>query len=269
MGRSHDGLCTDPFEEVSKAFEAGTAAPSFVASWLSRMSHSHDQAGNTDHLRHLLKVTSGTAFLGGYETTSSTLLNFVLHMVQHPEAQRKAHEELDRVVGRNRLPGFEDKDSLPYLNAIYKETLRLHPLFPLGIPHTVLEDDEYKGMHIPKGGVIVPNTWAMSRNEKDYGPNPDAFRPERYLESDVRDPSTYIFGFGRRICPGRFMAENTIFIAMSCILQVFSIGRALNDDGSEKPLKPQWLNGLLTHLEPFPASIKPRFEGAERLEVDE
>jgi len=67
------------------------------------------------------------------------------------------------------------------------------------------------------------------------------------------------------ICPGRFLAENSIFIAMSCILQVFFIGKALNDDGSEKPLQPHWVEGITTHLEPFPASIKPRFEGAERL----
>jgi len=264
-GSAMMACCSIPFEEVSKAFEAGTAAPSFVASWLSRINNPYEQLKNEDHLRRTVEVTAGTAFLAGYETTSSTLLNFVLHMVRNPEVQRKAHEELDRVIGRNRLPGFEDKDSLPYLNAIYKETLRWYPVLPFGVPHTVVEDDEYKGMHIPKGSLMVPNAWAMSRNEKDYGPDPEAFRPERYLESDARDPSTYVFGFGRRICPGRFMAENSNFIVMCYILQVFSITRALNDDGSEKPLKPHWVDGLTTHLEPFPASFKPRFEGAERL----
>ena len=80
-------------------------------------------------------------------------------MVQYPEVQRKAHAELDEVIGRKRLPEFEDRDSLPYLSAIYKEVLRWYPVFPFGIPHKVLEDDEYKGMGIPKGSVLLPNAW--------------------------------------------------------------------------------------------------------------
>jgi cytochrome P450 len=91
--------------------------------------------------------------------TSSTLLNFTWHMLRHPEIQRKAHEELDQVVGRERLPDFDDKESLPYIRAIYKETLRWYPVAPVGVPHSVITDDEYKGMHIPRGSVLIPNVW--------------------------------------------------------------------------------------------------------------
>jgi cytochrome P450 len=80
-------------------------------------------------------------------------------MVQHPGVQAKAQEELDRVIGRSRLPDFEDRESLPYLDAIYKETLRLYPVAPLGLPHRVIADDVYKGMRIPKGSIIFPNIW--------------------------------------------------------------------------------------------------------------
>jgi cytochrome P450 len=90
------------------------------------------------------------------------MLNFVLHMIQHPEVQVKAQEELDRVIGRSRLPDFEDREELPYLGAIYKETLRLHPVTPLGIPHSTSADDIYKGMHIPKGSILFPNIWYVS-----------------------------------------------------------------------------------------------------------
>lgn len=83
-------------------------------------------------------------------------------MVQYPEVQRKAQEELDRVIGRTRLPEFEDKDSLPYLNAVYKEVLRWYPTLPFSVPHIALEDDEYKGMLIPKGCIICPNAWCES-----------------------------------------------------------------------------------------------------------
>jgi cytochrome P450 len=94
--------------------------------------------------------------------TFAVLLNFVLHMIQHPEVQVKAQEELDRVIGRSRLPDFEEREGLPYLGAVYKETLRLHAVAPLGLPHSTSADDIYKGMHIPKGSIIFANIWCVS-----------------------------------------------------------------------------------------------------------
>ena len=80
-------------------------------------------------------------------------------MLQHPEVQRKAHEELDRMIGRERLPNLEDKDSLSYIQAIFKECLRWYPVAPFGLPHSVIADDEYKGLLIPKGSIIFQNLW--------------------------------------------------------------------------------------------------------------
>ena len=80
-------------------------------------------------------------------------------MVRNPEAQRKAHDELDRVIGRERLPELEDKDSLRYIDAICKEVLRIYPSLPLGIPHVAITDDVYNGMRIPNGSALFPNTW--------------------------------------------------------------------------------------------------------------
>jgi hypothetical protein len=80
-------------------------------------------------------------------------------MVCHPEVQTKAHEELDRVVGRSRLPDFDDEESLPYLNAIFKETLRWYPVLPLSVPHSTTAEDVYKGMRIPRGSIIFANLW--------------------------------------------------------------------------------------------------------------
>jgi len=256
---------SEPFAEISQSFEEGTANPSFATSWLTRISNKTTDPDYRDYFVKLVEITAGTAFTAGYETTSSTLLNFTLYAIQDPEVQRKAHGELDRVIGRERLPDFSDKDSLPFIDAIYKESLRIHPVLPFSLPHAVTTDDQYRGMHIPKASIIYPNVWAMSRDEKEYGPDVDAFRPDRFLEADVRDPASYVFGFGRRICPGRYMAENSVFIAICCILHIFSITRKTNEDGSEVPLDPEWINALVTHLAPFPASFKPRFEGAERL----
>ena len=84
-------------------------------------------------------------------------------MVECPEVQAKAQRELDEVTGRRRLPNFSDRENLPYIDAIYKEALRCHPTFPLGILHSSIADDEYEGMRIPKGSIILPNAW--------YAPN--------------------------------------------------------------------------------------------------
>ena len=80
-------------------------------------------------------------------------------MVMYPEAQRKAQEELDRVIGVNRLPTFGDRESLPYLSALLKEVLRWHPVGAVAIPRRTLDDDEYHGYHIRAGTTIITNLW--------------------------------------------------------------------------------------------------------------
>jgi len=179
-------------------------------------------------------------------------------MITHPEVQRKAQEELDKVIGRNRLPDLDDRESLPYVSALLKEVLRFYPVAPLGVPHRLIADDVYRGMYLPEGSIVSANVWAMSRDERDYAPDPEIFRPDRYLEANPRDPSLYVFGFGRRICPGRYMANNTLFIAISAVLQLFSMTK-------EVPFEPRWENAMAVHLAPFPASFKLRYEGAEKL----
>lgn len=84
---------------------------------------------------------------------------FFLAMALYPDVQKKAQAELDDVVGPNRLPEFEDRDSLPYITAITKECLRWLTVAPFGVPHSSIEDDEYNGHRIPKGSLILPNIW--------------------------------------------------------------------------------------------------------------
>lgn len=80
-------------------------------------------------------------------------------MAIYPEVQRKAQEEIERVVGPNKLPTFADRERLPYINAIVKEVLRWHPVAPMGIPHTTTQDDVYEGYFIPKGSMVLANIW--------------------------------------------------------------------------------------------------------------
>ena len=80
-------------------------------------------------------------------------------MSLYPEVQRRAQAELAAVVGPHRLPEFEDQKKLPYINAIVKECLRWQNVFTLGLPHRVMEDDEYNGYRIPKGSIVLGNIW--------------------------------------------------------------------------------------------------------------
>ena len=88
-----------------------------------------------------------------------TLQAFLLAMAMHPEMQRKAQAELDRVVGGDRMPTFQDRESLPYLNALLKEVLRWHPVAPIAVPHRSIADDEYNGYHIPAGTIVIASVW--------------------------------------------------------------------------------------------------------------
>ena len=89
------------------------------------------------------------------------MMNFILAMVLYPDAQQAAQAELDRVVGRNRMPEFSDRENLPYMNALISEILRWHPIIPLGVPHKLTTNSEevFRGMRLPKGSVILPNAW--------------------------------------------------------------------------------------------------------------
>lgn len=103
--------------------------------------------------------TCGGLIEAGSETTGTTLNNFVLAMVLFPEVQKRAQQELDRVVGSERLPRWEDEENLPYVRSLIKEVLRWRPVNKFGMPHATSEDDWYEGMFIPKGSVVVLNWW--------------------------------------------------------------------------------------------------------------
>lgn len=91
------------------------------------------------------------------------MTTFFLAMVLHPQVQIKAREEIDRVVGDNRLPTVKDRENLPYVEAVLKEVFRFHPIAPMGLPHLVSEDDIYKGYLIPKDAIIIPNIWFVPK----------------------------------------------------------------------------------------------------------
>uniref|UniRef100_A0A8H7K273 O-methylsterigmatocystin oxidoreductase n=1 Tax=Bionectria ochroleuca TaxID=29856 RepID=A0A8H7K273_BIOOC len=109
----------------------------------------------------------------------------------------KAHEEIDRVIGPNRLPTFADQDQLPYIDGIIKEAYRWQSVVPQGLAHSSDEDQVFQGYFIPKGAAVIANTFAYTRDTRVYH-DPEAFLPERYMAPyNELDPKEYVFGLGR------------------------------------------------------------------------
>ncbi|KAH9924337.1 cytochrome P450 [Epithele typhae] len=198
--------------------------------------------------------------------TFSVINGFFAAIAAHPEVQEKAHAEIDAVVGQNRLPDFGDREALPYVNAIVKEVLRWHVSGPLGLPHAASEDDVFEGRFIPKGIAIHVNVWAIL-HDPDVFPEPEAFKPERFLKDgkidpDVMDPMEIAFGLGRRICPGRYFAEASMFIYVASVLQNLVLSRPPGEDGKPLPLNPKLSAGIILYFEDIRCVISPRSEAA-------
>jgi cytochrome P450 len=170
---------------------------------------------------------------------------WMLAMLAYPETQARAHAELDAIVGRARLPTFADFPHLPYIRAMVKETLRWRPSGPLGVAHRSTEDDWYEGMFIPKGTICIPNVWHMNRDPKIFGKNAEHFDPARHLDtsediapgmSDIKEQGHFSYGFGRRICLGQHMANNTLFINIAVLLWATRMERKKDASGRFLPL---------------------------------
>lgn len=176
-------------------------------------------------------------FIGaGVDTTASSMLTFVLAATLNRDVQEKAHEELDRIVGRDRSPAWSDEPQLPYIRAIVQEVLRWRPVFPLGGPqHCPIQDDEYKGYLIPKGTAIMGNLYAINRNPREY-PEPEQFRPERFIDELERPfpvkRGMSVFGWGRRVCSGEPLALQSLFFTIASLLWAFNIEPGLDENVS-------------------------------------
>ncbi|EGO24806.1 hypothetical protein SERLADRAFT_361704 [Serpula lacrymans var. lacrymans S7.9] len=197
----------------------------------------------------------------------STLSIFVLAMVLHPDVQERAQMEIDTVIGEGRLPDSNDRPSLPYVEALFRELFRWHTAVPLSVPTVAAHEDVFNGYLIPKGAIITTNQWAMAYDEDRY-PDPYRFHPERHLTEDGKlatDSGAPAFGFGRRICPGRYIGDASVWIALASMLALFRFEKAVDSEGQKVEIEPVFVTGVARHLLAFPCSIKSR--SAEREEL--
>ncbi|CAI9111862.1 OLC1v1012191C1 [Oldenlandia corymbosa var. corymbosa] len=167
-------------------------------------------------------------FTAGTDTSSSTVEWAIAELIRNPKLLAQAQKELDDVVGLGRLVSEGDLARLPFLQAIIKETFRLHPSTPLSLPRMAAESCEINGYFIPKGSTLLVNVWAIARDPEMWA-DPLEFRPERFLPGGEK-PSVDIkgndfevipFGAGRRICAGMSMGLRVVQFLTATLIHAF------------------------------------------------
>ncbi|THU90948.1 cytochrome P450 [Dendrothele bispora CBS 962.96] len=261
-----------PFETARKNYEANVPSSSFVANALEDLEHEikHSEHGTKtrETAEEDLKSVAGALYTGGVDSTLAVITHFVCAMLRYPDVQTKAQKELDSILGMGTLPKFEDEKRLPYVTAVVKEAFRWRNVAPMGFPHMLDEEDEYNGYRIPKHSIVLPNMWAMFHNEEVY-PDPEPFKPERFLHPDgtlngaVQAPEEIVFGFGRRICPARYMAYSSIWITIASLLSTYDISKARDEQGNIIEPSYECTSTLAYMPVPFKCSITPRNESTE------
>ncbi|KAJ7751737.1 cytochrome P450 [Mycena maculata] len=248
-------MVEEPYLFTRCQVAAGTAPISFV----SRLLENEEKV--TEEEARDVKYTASSLYGGGADTTAASLYAFFLAMLLTPDVQHHAQAEIDAVIGSARLPLLSDRNQLPYVSAVVTELLRWHSVAPLGVPHAAMEDTVIDDFLIPKeGAVIIANLWNMANDPAGY-PSPSAFDPTRHLATPApRDPRATCFGFGRRVCPGRELAEASVFLCVAMTLAVFNIERG----PGALPVHEN-MQGTISTTKPFDCVVKPRSERAVAL----
>ncbi|KAG1893639.1 cytochrome P450 [Suillus fuscotomentosus] len=254
MGRTRElcpQLLNEPFDEVKAQMANGTASKSLVADFLSQADEDADE--------DTMKAVALMGYIGGIDTSTSTLHIFLMAMVLYPDVQARIRAEINQVVTHDKMPSVDDRPSLPYLDAVLCEVLRWYPPIPLGMAHATTNDDIYGGYFIPKGTVVMVNQWALSRDE-DIFPDASRFDPTRHLTADGQLKDHFVnhfaFGHARRVCPGRWFVQNSLWHAMAAILAVLGIDHARDSNGNKIEVKPEFTTGMVIRPQPFQYSFE-------------
>ncbi|KAM5568099.1 geraniol 8-hydroxylase [Rosa sericea] len=187
---------------------------------LLNMSEEKNEEMDKTEVEHLFLDLIGA----GTDTTSATMEWAMAELLRSPEKLAKAQAELDQIIGKGKPIEESDIAQLPYLQAIIKETFRLHPTVPLLLPRKADSEVEIGGYIVPKGAQVLINAWAVGRDSSVWD-NPSLFTPERFLGSEIdvmgRNFELIPFGGGRRICPGLPLAMRMLHLMLGSVLNCF------------------------------------------------
>ncbi|KAL4262834.1 cytochrome P450 family protein [Pleurotus pulmonarius] len=221
------------------------ARPSFVTSCL---------VSNPTVPEDVVLSAAGSLLSAGTETMEAFILTFIALLHDRPDIQERAFSEISSVVGLGRLPGLQDYDALPYINCIIQEVHRYHPVVPL-VTHSNRSEENCIGWRIPKKSWVFANVWAMLHDGRIYS-KPNEFSPDRFMprhgESTLRDPRDLVFGFGRRVCPGRHLANSFLFLVVTRVVALLKIVPRDN----QAPI--EWQNALVSAPHGFQCGFEAR-----------
>uniref|UniRef100_A0A8D0HH11 Cytochrome P450 family 2 subfamily AH member 13 n=1 Tax=Sphenodon punctatus TaxID=8508 RepID=A0A8D0HH11_SPHPU len=207
-----------------------------------------------------MSKTTVNLFFAGTETVSSTLRYGLRILLRHPEVEEKLHEEIDRVIGPNRSPCMEDRSRMPYTDAVLHEIQRYADIVPMGVPHTVTRDIEFRGYTLPK----VKPTATASLTDGPSGlclktfKNPNSFDPTHFLDENGRfrkNDALMAFSAGKRVCLGESLAIMELFIFLTSILQSFNLKPLM--DPKDIDITPE-SSGLGNIPRPYQFCLLPR-----------
>ncbi|XP_037798084.1 cytochrome P450 2C42-like [Penaeus monodon] len=193
-------------------------------------------------------------FVGGSETTSSTLTTAVYLLAKHPEVQKRVHEELDSVVDRDQLPSFSQRDQLPYTQATIHEVQRTLSLIPFNLPHETVENLTVNGYIIPKGTILIANIQDCMKDPALWR-NPKEFDPRNFLDDEgnyKRNEASMPFGSGKRQCVGEPLARLELFLFFACLMQRFHFYDVVQESSSSS-------NPLFATVPKYTVRAKARF----------
>ena len=164
-----------------------------------------------------------------------------------------------KVIGRNRLPSLNDKDNMPFTNAVLQESFRVSSLSFASLPRHALQPLQIGAYTIPKGATVMAAIYHVHHDPKHYK-DPDVFNPNRYIDESgkfVTDERVIPFGTGKRACLGQTLAEKQFFIFFAALVQQFEFlpapGVALPSYVDIYP------KGLLRKVQPYEVVLKKRF----------
>ena len=206
-----------------------SAPRDFIDAFLTEMAKYSDKTTTSFNEENLI-CTTLDLFFAGTETTSTALRWALLYITVNPEVQEKVHSEIDRVIGQGRHPTIDDRDSMPYTNAVIHEVLRMGNIIPLNVPREVEADITLAGFHMPKGTMVLTNLTALHRDPKEWA-TPDVFNPEHFLENGQfkKRESFLPFSVGKRGCPGEQLARSELFTFFTALMQKFTFKPPINE----------------------------------------
>ncbi|KAL7089919.1 hypothetical protein ACP275_12G007200 [Erythranthe tilingii] len=174
--------------------------------------------------RRHVKAVLLDLLIAGMDTSATAVEWAISELIRHPRVMKKLQKELESTVGIDRTVEESHLDKLEYLDLVVKETLRLHPVAPLLIPHESMEDCTIDGYHIPKKSRAIVNVWAIGRDPSVWA-HPETFSPERFSGSDIdlrgRDFQLLPFGSGRRSCPALQLGVVLVKLVLAQLVHCF------------------------------------------------